>query len=56
MVVRSRRISEAALRDLLALFSRYNNPMMQLSRFKSSRNEAWFAASHMYWYKNVFGK
>lgn len=44
LVVRSRRISEAALRDLLALFWRYNIPMGQLAQFQNSTNEAWFAA------------
>lgn len=56
LVVRSRRISEEALRDLLSLFSRYNIPMAQLSQFKNSQNDAWFTAPHMYWHKKVFGK
>lgn len=55
LVVRSRRISEAALRDLLALFWRYNIPMGQLAQFQSSTNKAWFSAPHMYWHKKVFG-
>ena len=44
LVVKSRRISEESLRDLLALFWRYNIPMRQLAQFRNSANEAWFAA------------
>jgi hypothetical protein len=54
-VVRSRRISEADLRDLLALFWRYNIPMVQLAQFRNSNNKAWFASPKMYWYEEVFG-
>ncbi len=54
LVVRSRRISEEALRDLLSLFRRYNIPMQQLAQFKNSKNEAWFAAPQLYWHKKVF--
>jgi hypothetical protein len=56
LVIRSKRISEEALRDLLSLFNRYNIPMEQLAQFKNSTNEGWFAAPNMYWYKKVFGK
>lgn len=56
LVLRSKRISEAALRDLLAMFDRYDIPMEQLAQFKNSRNETWFAAPNMYWHKKVFGK
>lgn len=55
LVMRSRRISEAALRDLLALFWRYQIPMEQLARFESERNTSWFRAPHMYWHSRVFG-
>jgi hypothetical protein len=56
LVVRSRRISEEALRDLLSLFSRYNIPMEQLAQFRNAQNEGWFTAPQMYWHKKVFGK
>jgi hypothetical protein len=55
LVMRSR-LSEASLRDVLALFSRYGIPMAQLARFLNSKNERWFTAPHMYWYKQVFGR
>ena len=54
LVVKSRRISEEALRDVIALFWRYNIPMQQLAQLQSAVNEAWFAAPIMYWHKKVF--
>ena len=54
LVVRSR-ISEASLRDLVALFGRYGIPMKQLSQFENPKNTGWFRAPHMYWHKQVFG-
>jgi hypothetical protein len=55
LVMRSRRLSERALRDLLALFWRYQIPMQQLAQFESERNALWFRAPHMYWHRRVFG-
>ncbi len=55
LVMHSRHISEAALRDLLALFWRYQIPMEQLAQFENEQNSSWFRASHMYWYSRVFG-
>lgn len=54
LVVRSR-LSEASLRDILALFSRYGIPMQQLSQFENPKNSDWFRAPQMYWHKQVFG-
>jgi hypothetical protein len=55
LVVRSRRISESDLRDLIALFWRYGVPMKQLGQFKNSVNETWFTAPIMYWHAAIFG-
>lgn len=55
LVVRSRTISEASLRDLLAHFYRYGIPMKQLHVFLNPRNENWFNNPIMYWHKHVFG-
>ncbi len=55
LVVKSKRISEASLRDLLALFWRYEIPMAQLAQFKNTKNESWFAAPIMYWHMAIFG-
>ncbi len=54
LVVRSR-LSEASLRDLVALFNRYGIPMKQLAQFRTPKNEHWFAAPHKYWHRKVFG-
>lgn len=56
LVVRSRQVPESALRDLLALFWRYNIPMAQLAQFQDSTNETWFADPQMYWHEKVFGQ
>ena len=55
LVVKSR-ISEASLRDLLALFSRYKIPMKQLGQFLTPANAKWFQASDKYWHRSVFGR
>ncbi len=56
LVVRSRVISRSSLRDLIALFSRYDIEMRQLAQFKNWKNEEWFASSQMYWHDLVFGQ
>lgn len=56
LFVRSRRISETSLRELIALFERYDIPMNQLQIFVSHKNQSWFANPKMYWYKKVFSK
>lgn len=56
LVVKSRRISEESLRELIALFWRYDIPMAQLAQFKNRKNETWFARSTMYWHNSVFGR
>jgi hypothetical protein len=53
LVVRNR-VTEASLRDLLALFRRYNIPMAQLAQFESSANTSWFRDPKKYWYRHVF--
>ncbi|WLI89622.1 hypothetical protein Q4S45_00360 [Massilia sp. R2A-15] len=55
LVVRTN-LSQASLRDLLALFSRYQIPMAQLAQFRTTKNENWFAAPQMYWHARVFGE
>ncbi|MGJ7541901.1 hypothetical protein [Variovorax sp. LT1R16] len=54
IVVRSKRLSQGSLRDLIALFHRYGIPMSQLAQFQNDENQTWFAAPHMYWHKKVF--
>ena len=54
LVVRSKRLSQESLRDLLALFHRYEISMRQLAQFQNDENQTWFTAPHMYWHKKVF--
>ena len=54
--LRTSRLSEAALRDLLALHFRYGLSMHSLAQFETPRNTSWFKAPDAYWYENVFGK
>ena len=49
-------LSQASLRDLLALFNRYQIPMAQLAQFQTTKNEHWFAAQQTYWHARVFGE
>jgi hypothetical protein len=51
-----RRISDACLRELLALFRRYDIDMSQLAQFENASNRRWFRNPAAYWYKAVFGK
>lgn len=55
LVVRNK-LSDASLRELLALFNRYRIPMTQLAQFRNAKNEHWFAAPGTYWHARVFGK
>ena len=55
LIVKSRRISSEALRQLIALFNRYGIPMKQLAQFKARSNASWFNDSKKYWHKQVFG-
>ena len=47
-------VDDASLRELLALFSRYNIEMSQLAAFETDLNRAWFRASNTYWHATVF--
>jgi hypothetical protein len=53
--VRRRRISDACLRELIALFHRYGVAMSQLAQFETSANRGWFSARNKFWYEDVFG-
>lgn len=55
LVVKSLNLSQASLRDLVALFARYQIPMRQLAQFRNARNEGWFASPQMYWHTGIFG-
>ena len=51
----SRRMSQKALRNLIALFKRYGGDMKQLAQFATPENESWFKAPNTYWHAGTFG-
>jgi hypothetical protein len=55
LVVRTHDMSEVDLRDILALFWRYQMPMRQLAQFLTERNQHWLAEPSAYWHERVFG-
>lgn len=54
--LRSKRLSASSLRELIALYRRYEGNMSELAQFANASNSAWFQAPSAYWYKAVFGK
>jgi hypothetical protein len=48
------KVDDESLRELLALFNRYNVDMSQLAIFESSSNRQWFREPRAYWYAKVF--
>lgn len=52
--LKSKSISNICLRELLALFYRYNIEMTQLSCFLNEENQSWFLKENAYWYKRTF--
>lgn len=47
-------VSEASLRELLAIYSRYIGNMKELEEFVTPENESWFKNKKAYWYASVF--
>jgi hypothetical protein len=54
--LRSKRLSQVALRELLSLHFSYGLSMRELVQFETPQNQSWFRAPHMYWHEEVFGK
>ena len=50
------RLSAESLRDLLALFRRYEIELGPLRQFVTAANQKWFKAKNQYWHKAVFGR
>jgi len=55
IVLKSRRVSAEALRELLALYRRYDGQFEELSPFLNAGNAHWFRDPAAYWYRSVFG-
>jgi hypothetical protein len=52
--LKSTRLSQTALRELLALYRRYGGKMSELEQFANDTNRSWFQNPDAYWYKAVF--
>lgn len=56
ITLRTRNLSERALRDLIAIHWRYKLPMKDLQVFESEKNRSWFCNPASYWFEAVFGE
>jgi hypothetical protein len=56
VTLRSRRLSQSALRELLALHFRYDLPMQALAQFETAENRSWFRSAQAYWHAKVFAQ
>ena len=53
--IRDEVITDADLRELIALFHRYAIRSSQLARLKTDANAWWFQNAQGYWHRSVFG-
>jgi len=54
IVVKSDKLSDGDLRNLLGLFSRYGVDMRQLVVFVGTDNEVWMRNPEAYWFRTMF--
>lgn len=52
--LRSKRLAAVSLRELIALYRRYEGNMTELAQFANESNASWFLAPTAYWHKEVF--
>ena len=55
VTLRSKALSQTALRELLAIHYRYGLPMKDLAQFRTLGNSSWFENPSSYWHAMVFG-
>ena len=53
--LRSKRLSQQGLRELIALYARYDGNLSELAQFATEANSAWFKAPNAVWHRAVFG-
>lgn len=53
--LRSARLSQRSLRELVALYTRYSGHLSELAQFATEANSAWFKDPNAAWYHAVFG-
>lgn len=49
-------LSEASLRELIALYQRYHGKMSELLQFKTEENLIWLANPQSIWYQAMFSE
>src|SRR6266699_130725 len=54
VTLRSTRLSDRALRELIALHARYRLPMHSLAQFETRQNSSWFRSKETHWHRKVF--
>ena len=54
--LRSSRLSQASLRELVALYQPYGGHLPELARFETDANCAWFRNKKADWFTGVFGQ
>ncbi len=54
--LKSRRISQASLRELIALYSRFGGRLSELAQFENTSNTTWFRSPAAIWYAGVFAE
>lgn len=47
-------LQDESLRELIALFYRFNISAKQLAQFRTQQNESWFFRETAYWYDAIF--
>lgn len=52
--LRSKHLSELGLRELIALYTRYDGNLSELAQFVTDANSAWFKAPNAVWHRAVF--
>lgn len=55
ITVSANKVDDACLRELIALFFRYQIGLKQLAVFRDDKRRKWFSDSQKYWFGEVFG-
>lgn len=53
--LRSRRLSQEGLRELISIYNRYGGKLRELAEFENDTNRGWFKDKDAYWFGGVFG-
>ena len=53
--VRSKRISNQCLNELIGIFKRYTISMRQLAQFENESNRTWLRNPDFFWHREMFG-